>query len=204
VRATRALLATLALAACSGNGAPATHSGPPAAPGSTPSPTPAVTVTEAVRSFTSARDYRTPPGPVAVAIPAIAVASDLQPLHRAADGTIEVPEWHHAGWWAEGPKPGQPGPAVILGHVDSASGRDVFYRLDELQPGDDVIVTLADGREVRFVIRRLEHHPKSSFPSEAVYAPSLHPGLRLVTCGGSFDRSTRHYRDNVIAFADLR
>ena len=200
-RATRALLLTLTLAACSGGATPPRTA---ASPESTPNSAPRVTVPEAVRSFTSTRDYRTPPVPAVVAIPAIGVTSDLQPLQRAADGTIEVPEWHHAGWWAEGPKPGQPGPAVILGHIDSTSGPDVFYRLDELRPGDEVVVTLADGREVRFVIQRLERHPKDAFPSEAVYAPSLQPGLRLITCGGSFDRSTRHYRDNVIAFADLR
>lgn len=204
MRAALALIAASVLAACSGNAAPSTMTDPSASLESAPPSAPRIIVPEAVRSFTSARDYRTPAVPVAIAIPAIGVATDLQRLHRAADGTIEVPEWHHAGWWAGGPKPGQPGPAVILGHIDSRSGTDVFYRLDELRAGDEVVVTNADGSEVRFVIQRLERHSKDSFPSEAVYAPSLQPGLRLITCGGTFDRSAGHYRDNVIAFAELR
>lgn len=196
--------ATLLLAGCSGPSAPsATVPGPADAAASGAPPAPPIAVPEAVRSFTSARDYRTPAEPVAVTIPAIAVSTDLQQLRRTPDGSIEVPEWHHAGWWAEGPKPGQPGPAVILGHIDSKSGPDVFHRLDQLRPGDEVVVTDADGSDIRFRVQRLERHPKESFPSEAVYGPSLQPGLRLITCGGTFDRSAGHYRDNVIAFAQL-
>lgn len=202
MRVAPALLMAVVFAACTGSAT--TSSAPPSSLEPALASARPVTVPDAVSSFTSTREYRTPAEPVAIAIPAIAVKTDLQELRRAADGTIEVPEWNRAGWWAEGPKPGQRGPAVILGHVDSTSGPDVFFRLDELRPGDGVTVITADGNEVHFVIQRLERHPKDSFPSEAVYAPSLQPGLRLVTCGGSYDRSTGHYRDNVVAFAELR
>lgn len=162
-----------------------------------------IVVPEEVGSFEAERGHETEPVPVAVAIPAIGVTSDLQELHRDAEGTIEVPAWHHAGWWADGPKPGQLGPAVILGHVDSREGPDVFYRLHELQAGDEVVVTRVDGSTVRFAVDRVERHPKDAFPTDQVYAPSLEAGLRLVTCGGVFDRGSGHYLDNVIAFATM-
>jgi hypothetical protein len=160
-----------------------------------------VTVPPAVRSFESARDYQTLAPPVVIDIPAIGVSSPIDPLHRNADGTIQVPAWHRAGWWAEGPKPGQMGPAVILGHVDSRHGPDVFYRLDELAPDDSVVITRTDGSQARFKVDRVERFPKHAFPTEIVYAPSLDATLRLVTCGGVFDRASGHYVDNVVAFA---
>jgi Sortase domain len=167
------------------------------------STTAAVTVPDAVRRFEAARDYRTLAPPVAVDVPALGIASALEELHRHPDGTIEVPSWHAAGWWADGPKPGQPGPAVILGHVDSRHGPDVFYRLGEVQPGQEIVVTRADGTTVHFSVDRVERVPKESFPTEMVFAPTLTAGLRLVTCGGAFDRAVGHYEDNVIVFATL-
>jgi sortase (surface protein transpeptidase) len=160
-----------------------------------------VDVVPEVRSFEAARDYQSVAPPVQVDIPAISVTSPIDQLARNPDGTIQVPAWHRAGWFAEGPKPGQAGPAVILGHVDSRHGPDVFYRLHELVPGDQIVITRADGSQLHFTIDRVEHWPKDSFPTESVYAPSLEPGLRLVTCGGEFDRSTGHYVDNVVVFA---
>lgn len=211
----RAAVVSLAVAAllggCSAAVGARRDAAPPVTPPATAAPVPTTTATTrstttatasaAVRAFEGAREHRTVAEPVAVHIPAIAVDSELEVLRRSPDGTIELPAWHRAGWWADGPKPGQLGPAVILGHVDSASGPAVFRRLHELQPGDEVTVTRADGSVARFSVDRLERHPKQAFPTEAVYAPSLEAGLRLVTCGGTFDRSTGHYRDNVIVFA---
>ena len=162
-----------------------------------------VTVPEAVRNFEAARDHQTVAVPVAVDVPSLGITDALETLHRRPDGTIDVPSWHVAGWWAEGPKPGQPGPAVILGHVDSRHGPDVFYRLDQVQPGHEIVVTRADRTTVRFTVDRVERVPKESFPTEKVFAPSLTAGLRLVTCGGEFDRAAGHYEDNVIVFASL-
>jgi sortase (surface protein transpeptidase) len=170
-----------------------------------PAPTrpPPTSIRQDVQSFEAARGYDSSPVPVTVEIPAIGVMADLDELHRNPDGTIQVPDWNHAGWWADGPKPGQLGPAVILAHVDNKQGPDIFFRLNELHGGDEVIVTRADGTTVRFTVERVERHPKDAFPTEAVYGPTLDPGLRLVTCGGEFDRSVGHYRDNIIVFANL-
>jgi sortase (surface protein transpeptidase) len=141
---------------------------------------------------------------VRVTIARIGVSSSLTRLGRAADGTVEVPSsWGQAGWYASGTRPGDPGSAVILGHVDSKTGPAVFYRLRELRPGDLVTVGRADGSTVGFRVTRTAQYPKAAFPTADVYYPTLEPELRLVTCGGTFDPSTGHYRSNVIVFAEL-
>ena len=99
------------------------------------------------------------------------------------------------------PPPGQPGPAVLLGHVDSKSRPAVFYRLATLRAGAAVLVERADRTTARFRVSGRIQVAKSRFPADLVYAPTLAPSLRLVTCGGSFDRRTGHYRDNVVVSA---
>ena len=158
-----------------------------------------------VRRFRSVRPDPVVPLPTTIEIPSIGVASDLQPLGRNASGAIETPsQWQIAGWYEHGMRPGQPGPAVIVGHVDSKRGPAVFYRLRELRRGDRIEITRTDGSVVTFVVDRLEQHAKTRFPTDDVYLPTLEPTLRLVTCDGAFDRFTGHYRDNLVIFADLR
>ena len=108
-----------------------------------------------------------------------------------------------AGWYAAGVVPGDQGPAVIGGHVDSRSGPGVFFRLRTLRPGDLIDVTRSDGRTVRFPVIAVALYPKDRFPTEAVYGPTSGPELRLVTCGRAFDRSARSYDDNVVVDAVL-
>ena len=159
----------------------------------------------AAGGFRSVRGYRATPVPVRIEVPSIGVASTLQRLGRAPDRTVQVPSrWEVAGWYAGGTRPGDPGSAVILGHVDSKSGPAVFYRLSELRRGDTVTIRRADGSSVRFVVQRIQQYPKDRFPTDEVYYPTLTPALRLVTCGGQFDYATGHYRSNVIVFATIQ
>ena len=154
-------------------------------------------------SFRSVRHYPQVAEPVRLRVPAAGVDTRLQRLGRAEDGSIEAPtDFGIAGWFAEGPRPGEAGPAVLLGHLDSQTGPGVFLRLPRLTPGADVVVDRADGSTVRFRVNRTLQVPKAGFPTELVYGPTLEPSLRLVTCGGSFDRAAGHYRDNVIVYAD--
>jgi hypothetical protein len=194
-----ALLAALALAGC---GAPrARYAGVTSTVG--PEQAPAAGL-DAVRGFSSTRGYRATPVPVRLEIARIGVSTGLERLGRARDGTVEVPsEWGVAGWYAGGTRPGDPGSAVVLGHVDSKSGPAVFYRLRELRPGDRVEVVRADRSRVRFTVERLEQVDKLRFPTDDVYYPTLTPRLRLVTCGGAFDPASGHYRSNVIVYATL-
>jgi LPXTG-site transpeptidase (sortase) family protein len=155
---------------------------------------------DAVRSV---RSYQQVAEPVKLHIPAIGVDTPLVQLHRAADDTVEVPsDFGVAGWFADGPRPGQPGPAVVLGHVDSRAGPAVFFRLTQLKQGAQVVVDRADGSTVTFRVSSTQRVPKVEFPTAEVYAQTLEPSLRLVTCGGSFDRAARRYRDNVIVYAN--
>jgi hypothetical protein len=160
---------------------------------------------EAAKGFRSVRGYRATPEPVRIDIPRIGVSSSLIRLGRASNGTIEEPKpFGVAGWYAPGARPGDPGSAVILGHVDSKRGPAVFYRLRELRRGDQITVTRADGSTVRFVVQRTEQTLKRRFPTDDVYYPTLTPGLRLVTCGGVFDDSWGHYLSNIIVYAAIR
>jgi Sortase domain len=146
-----------------------------------------------------------PVRPVAVSIPALSVAGPLEDLVAdPATGELAAPnDPSRAGWYAAGVVPGDLGPAVIGGHVDSRSGPGVFFRLRSLRPGDLVDVTRSDGRTVRFSVVAVALYPKDEFPTEAVYGPTSAPELRLVTCGGAFDRSARSYDDNVVVDAAL-
>ncbi len=197
------VVAALALlAGCSQAGA---RRAEPARPVTTSTSDEAAAAVQAARGFRSVRGYQATPEPVRVHIPRIGVSSSLIRLGRAPDGTIAVPKaFGVAGWYAPGTRPGDPGSAVILGHVDSKRGPAVFYRLRELHRGDEIRVKRADGSWLRFLVERTAKYDKQRFPTDQVYYPTLTAGLRLVTCGGLFDPGTGHYRSNIIVFAALR
>jgi hypothetical protein len=176
---------------------PAAQAMPPAEAAPAPAPTPVPV------PGTSA------PGPhyapLRIQIPAIRASAPIDPLGLNRDGTLAVPtDFQRAGYYTGRPVPGAKGPAIVVAHVDSKSGPAVFKRLRELKPGDEVVVSRSDGSDVVFVVDRIESHPKNRFPTRAVYDPTPDATLRLITCGGSFDRRAGHYRDNVIAFAHYK
>jgi sortase (surface protein transpeptidase) len=138
---------------------------------------------------------------VSIAIPVVGVDARVAPVGLRADRTIEVPGVDLAGWYELGPRPGEPGPAVIVGHVDSRRGPAVFFRLGELRRGDRIVIGLQGGGARSFLVERVERRPKSALPTQRIWARTRRPVLRLITCGGTFDRSTGHYRDNVIVYA---
>jgi LPXTG-site transpeptidase (sortase) family protein len=144
--------------------------------------------------------------PVKIRIPGIGVDAPVMKVGRDADGTVQVPplaEHNLTGWYQYGPSPGQRGPAVILGHVDSTTGISVFYYLKNMHAGDKLYVTLADGTVAAFVVDGLQKVAKDAFPTASVYGKAGYPSLRLITCGGPFDEATGHYVDNVIVYAHL-
>jgi sortase (surface protein transpeptidase) len=190
-------LLLLLLAACGATPPPHPEAATP-----TPAPT-APTTTVVPPTSAAALAHRSAP-PARIRIPAIGVSAPVVRLGLKSDGTLEVPnDFGDTGWYTGGPAPGETGPAVIAGHIDSHSGPAVFYRLRELRPGDEVTVERADGSSVRFTVDGIAQYPKRAFPTEAVFGPSPDPILRLITCGGSFDRSQRSYRDNVVVTARL-
>jgi sortase (surface protein transpeptidase) len=142
--------------------------------------------------------------PVRVQIPSIGVDADLRAIGLLEDGSMEVPDFGLAGWYNLGPRPGEAGPAVIVAHVDSYQGPDVFFRLRELSSGDVVKVRHKDGTTSRFVVRSSEQQLKEKLPVDRIWNKTSEPVLRLVTCGGDFDETERHYRSNVIVYADSK
>lgn len=145
------------------------------------------------------------PNPAVIRIPRLGVEARIIPLGLQDDGSIEIPEDpDEAGWWLGGPEPGETGPAVILGHVDSQEeGPAVFFDLRYMKTGDEIHIDRVDGSTVSYVVDFLESHDKDEFPTDAVYGPTEQPTLRLVTCGGDFDFGVRTYEENVIVFASL-
>lgn len=153
-------------------------------------------------AFRSVRTYRGVAVPVRLRIPSRRIDTPLTRLGLAADGTIAAPrEWQVAGWYDQGPRPGQKGPAVIVGHIDSKAGPAVFFRLPELTRGEAVYVDRQDGSTVRFRVSSRRQVAKDRFPAKELYSPGLQASLLLITCGGTFDRSVGHYRDNIIVTA---
>jgi LPXTG-site transpeptidase (sortase) family protein len=142
--------------------------------------------------------------PVRVRIPFLQVTSPLVRLGLTSSGALMVPtDPDTAGWYTGGPQPGQVGPAVIAGHVDSRTGPAVFFRLHELRRGDRVLVTRADGVVLTFRVTAHERYRKDDFPTEKVYGPDPRRVLRLITCGGTFNHRSGHYVDNVVVYAEL-
>lgn len=167
-----------------------------AAPSPARAPTPAATGPILARS-----------APTRLSIPSIGVASDLVNLGLAADDSVQVPPLakdSKAGWYRYSPTPGQLGPAVILGHVDSAKyGPGVFFKLGALKPGSLVNVTRADSSVAVFRVDRVVSYPKNNFPTLQVYGNTRNAALRLITCGGKFDFKAHNYLSNIVAYASL-
>jgi sortase (surface protein transpeptidase) len=142
--------------------------------------------------------------PVELRIPEISLSVTLSTLGLNADGTVQVPtDAQQPGWYRLGPSPGEMGSAVILGHVDSAEGPGVFFRLRSLVAGNVVDVTLADGVTAQFEVTSVATYLKANFPDQAVYTSHGHSALQLVTCGGAFNTTTGHYLSNVVVYTSL-
>ncbi|WP_018788731.1 class F sortase [Micromonospora sp. CNB394] len=145
--------------------------------------------------------------PATISIPRIGVQAPIMSLGTNPDGTVQVPPLDQAmkaGWYSPGASPGEAGNAVIVGHVDSAQlGPAVFFNLGALVPGDTIVVTRQDGSSATFTVREVGSYPKTAFPAAQVYGPSAVPALRVVTCGGVFDRTAGSYLDNIVVYAPM-
>lgn len=141
--------------------------------------------------------------PVAVTIPTLNLDQDLVELN-VVGGTLQVPsQYDDIGWWRDGPAPGAPGSAVLVGHVDSPTGPAVFYRLSAIEIGDAVTIRRADGTKATFRVAEATLYPRRSFPSSSVYRQHGRATLTLVTCGGTYDAATGQYTDNLVVTAYL-
>lgn len=146
--------------------------------------------------------------PISLSIPTIGIHhAQLAAYGTTRDGAIDIPPATGgvpAGWYTGSPTPGQLGPSVIVGHIDSdAEGPSIFYHLSELRPGDRVSVVRDDGTVAVFTVDSLESYPKDAFPTQMVYGNINRAGLRLISCTGQFDSDWGHYEDNLVVYAHL-
>ncbi|MBM7412278.1 LPXTG-site transpeptidase (sortase) family protein [Clavibacter michiganensis] len=185
----------------------------PADPGPAPAAPPAAASTAPTAPPTTAPSVPPPTAPTAVqglgavptrvAIPAIDLDQPLIDLGIAPDGRMEVPiDFDDVGWFTGGGRPGGRGPTVIAAHVDSRVGPAAFARLAELGVGDEVSVQDVDGGSTRYAVTEVADFAKADFPTARVFGAQPTDQLRLITCGGIFDRSVGHYEDNRVVFAE--
>lgn len=145
--------------------------------------------------------------PVWIKVPSIAAESSLVGTGLNQDRTIEVPpvdQPMQASWYKFSPTPGEAGPAVILGHVDGKHQKGVFWRLHEVKPGAEVLIGRQDGSVAEFVVDEVKRVPKKAFPTDEVYGDTSDAQVRLITCGGEFDKAARSYLDNWIVYGTLK
>lgn len=172
-----------------------TPSPSPSLPSQTPSPSPTAPPLAASR-------------PTSISIASVGIRSEIKPIGLADDGTLAVPkpgpDLDKAAWFEKSPTPGQPGPSIIEGHVDSESGPSVFFELGKVRPGDKVRVTRADGVVAVFTVSAVRDYAKKKFPTDTVYGAKdlSRPALRLITCS-DFDSSLRTHVGNTVVFAEL-
>ncbi|WP_375489222.1 class F sortase [uncultured Jatrophihabitans sp.] len=200
------IAAAVALTACSGAGSAHRAASPPARSAHATSSAATSSPVRAGAGGPTAPAAADPAGtqPIRIRIPSIDVDSGLQSLHITSSKELQTPsQWQRAGWYADGVRPGDTGPAVIAGHIDSVNGPAVFARLTDLKTGAIVLITRADHAVLRFVVDRNQRYPKKHFPTEAVYGPSSLPLLRLITCTGKFDEHARSYLDNLVVTTHL-
>jgi hypothetical protein len=183
----------LAVAGCSGNAEPGPNDGP-------------VLSAPIVGGPVQAIPPLAPSPPTEIRIDKLNATSNLVALGLNPDRTIAVPpvsQPQQASWYKLGPTPGAAGPAIILGHINGGGKDGIFAHLSDLRPGDQVQVKRADGKTAVFTITKLEQFPKNQFPTQVIYGDTSDAQVRLITCGGAFNKAAKSYVDNIIASGTL-
>ncbi|MEV6790806.1 class F sortase [Streptomyces sp. NPDC051320] len=144
--------------------------------------------------------------PTRISIPAIGVNAPFTNLSLGSQGELNPPpadDNNLVGWYMGGAAPGQAGPAIVAGHVDTKTGPAVFMLLYALKPGNTIDIAREDGTVATFKVDSVEEFSKADFPDNRVYSDTPDPQLRLITCGGVYDHQVKDYKDNVVVFAHL-
>ncbi|TMR23200.1 class F sortase [Nonomuraea turkmeniaca] len=147
-----------------------------------------------------------PSTPVRIVIKRLGINAPIKAVGLAKDGTIQVPPPDNpnlVGWYRNMSTPGQAGPAVLLGHKDTRTRSAVFSALFQIKNGDTIEVKRQDRTTAVFTVGGVEQANKKTFPTQRVYGPQDNAQLHLITCGGTYDRRTGHYTDNIIVYATM-
>ncbi|MGA5171037.1 MULTISPECIES: class F sortase [Streptomyces] len=145
--------------------------------------------------------------PTQLLIPSIGVDAPFTDLAIGPSGRLDAPppdETNLVGWFAAGPSPGERGTAIVAGHLDTTTAPAVFASLRTLSLGSDINIVRKDGTTASFVVDAVDNFPQDRFPDDLVYADTPDAQLRLITCGGSYDRSKKRYTENTVVFAHLK
>jgi sortase (surface protein transpeptidase) len=143
--------------------------------------------------------------PVRIKIQRLGINAPIINLGLKSDGSLGTPNSAtETGWYKNSPTPGEIGPSIIVGHVDYVNyGPAVFWKLNQLVPGDIVEISRTDGSIAKFKVDSLKQFSQNNFPTEKVYGNINYAGIRLITCGGTFNSNTGHYSDNTVVFGRL-
>lgn len=178
--------------------APATATTPVAAPTAT-APRPTATSAPPTATATPRAGQ-----PTRVKIPVIRVDAAIEYVGLTPDGAMDVPkDYGKTAWYEPGPRPGDQGNAAIAGHVDSKTGKAVFWDLSKLKPGDEIFVAGDDGVERRFVVTGVQSYGRADAPLQQIFGPTTARHLNLITCDrtSNFDRAKGEYAANVVVYA---
>ncbi|MET8629036.1 class F sortase [Kitasatospora sp. NPDC004669] len=178
----------------------------PAVPGPSASAGATATASRAAAPAAPGSPVLKPSKPTRLRIPQIAVDAPFTELTLNPAGQLNAPppdEKNLVGWYRDGVTPGERGSAVVAGHVDTTKGPAVFLLLSMLRPGNKVEVSRADGTVAVFTVDSVETFAKKAFPDQKVYGKTPDAQLRLITCGGAYDKKHKDYMDNVVVFAHL-
>lgn len=179
---------------------------PPPLPGpdatTPPSPRPTSTIPTRDAAPAAAVSATATAVPTRLRIPRLDASLPVSPVALDADGAMELPvSPSAAGWYRFGPSPGTPGATVIAAHVDApGEGRGPLAGLVKLKAGDAIEVD-AGGATLRYRVVEVLRIDKGELDVDAVFSRAGDERLHVVSCGGVFNRATRHYEDNVIAIA---
>ncbi len=190
-----AALTAAALGACGGS-QPLPQAAPVGGPAvSIPTDDPAAAAARALLAVA--------PPPATLVIPALGVRASVESVGMDAQGRMATPsQADHVAWYSPGPAPGDPGDAVIDGHLDWTRGPAVFWRLSSLHAGDQVTVLRGDGSQARFTVDASATLPFDAQPA-GLFTRDGPPSLSLVTCSGAWDRQRGTYRDRLVVHAVL-
>ena len=159
---------------------------------------------EATKGTTTPSVHLASSRPVRLIIPKLHIDAPFEILGLNSDKTVGVPkEYTTVGWYSGSKTPGEIGPSVILGHVDSYKGPAVFFFLGRLEKGDQFTIERSDRSKALFEVDSLERYPQSDFPTDKVYGPIGFAGIRLITCSGKYDHDTKRYSNNLVVYGHL-
>ncbi|MFC5724339.1 class F sortase [Streptomyces gamaensis] len=147
-------------------------------------------------------------GPQSLVVKAMNIKAPIEGHGLDPLGTVELPPYERpnaVSWYQEGPQPGSPGAAVLVGHVDTKTAPAVFYELSNMKRGQAIGVTRSDGSTAEFTVEDVSVVPNDRFDDAKVYGPRDpdRAELRLITCGGDYNRAKHEYTANVVVSAYL-